>query len=138
MIREVRDAAIVNTFAQHPEIAPEIGGALDFTHAMRETAVFLFGEHGGFIYEWCAPETYEVHVMLTKAGRGKWGIEAVHRSLEMMAQRGATHIWARISARHIGLFARQAGFHEAGTRTLYHDGQPREWRIMNWRRPCLL
>jgi len=137
VIAETRDPAVVNAFANHPDIQPAIGGQqADFTGAMRETAVFLFGEHGGFIYEWCAPGTYEVHVMLTKAGRGRWGFTAVRQSLAMMAERGADHVWCRIRDRTVAVYAAIAGFRDAGEVTLYADDQPVRWRIMNWRAPC--
>lgn len=138
MIAETRDPAIINEFAAHPDIAPDICGPIDFTNAIRETAVFLFGEYGGFVYEWCAPGTYEAHVMLTKAGRGTWGFAAVRQSLEMMAAKGATHIWCRVREPHVRFFAIHAGFRDAGTQTLYHGDEPQSWPILDWRPPCPL
>lgn len=138
MIAETRDPLVVNRFAAHPDVAGHVGGPLDFSGAMRETAVYLFGEYGCFCFEWCAPRTYEIHVMLTADGRGRWGIDAVRRSLAlMMAEHGAAHIWARIKpeARHIALFARWCGFREAGDMTLYTP-EPEAWRIFEWRTQC--
>lgn len=130
-LRETRDPAVLNHFAQHPDIASEIGGPLDLTDALRETAVFLVGDHGLFCFEWCAPETYEIHVLLTKDGRGVWGFEAIHEALSAMSDR-ASHIWARVKARHIVFYARKAGFREVGEMTLCPG--PERWRIYDWRR----
>lgn len=137
MIAETHEAAVVNFFAAHPDIAPHIGGPLDFTDAMRETAVYLFGEFGGFIYEWCAPRTYEGHVMLLPQGRGKWGFEALKLSVELMAAKGAEHLWCRVKPedRHIAMFARHGGFVDAGRMTL-HRPEPATYRILSWRKPC--
>jgi len=133
VIRETRDPVLINYFAQHPEIAPEIGGPLDMTGAVRETATFLVGDHGCFCFEWCAPGTYEIHVMLTQAGRGAWGFQAVREAVASIVERGASHIWARVKpeARHIIYYALKAGFRDAGDMAL-HPG-PERWRIMNWR-----
>lgn len=137
MLEETADPAIINRFAAHPDIAPHIGGPLDFTDAIRETVVFLFGEHGGFIYEWCAPATYEGHVMLTEAGRGPWGFQALRQSIEIMSER-ADRLWCRVRPQdeHIACFARHGGFREVGELTLSTPERAR-WRILEWRKPCL-
>lgn len=137
MIAETRDPAIINHFAAHPDISPHIAGPLDFSGAIRNTAVYLFGEHGGFCYEWTAPRTYEAHVMLTEAGRGRWGREAARRSVEMMEERGASHLWARVKPgdRHVAYFARLAGFRDDGQMTLYSP-EPELWHLLSWRSPC--
>ena len=133
MIAPTRDPAILNYFANHPDIAMD----LDLTGAIRETAVFLFGDHGGFLFEWSAPDTYEVHVMITKAGRGAWGFAA---ALEARAMLGASRIWARVApdAKALAYFTRKAGFREIETRTLYAGDQPAVWRIFEWRKECPL
>lgn len=131
MIERCFDAATINSFANHPEIIDGIGGPADFTNAIRETTVFLFGEHGGFCFEWSAPDTYEVHVMLTKAGRGKWGCDAAQQALRLI---GAGRVWARIAPdnRPLQWFARHAGFREVEQRILYAGNEPAEWRIFEW------
>lgn len=139
MIAQTRDPLVLNRFAAHPDVAANIGGPLDFAGAMRETAIYYFGAHGCFCFEWCAPRTYEIHVMLTAVGRGRWGIAAVKRSLAlMMAEHGAAHVWARIKGedKHIALFARWCGFREAEEMTLYTP-EPERWRIYEWRTQCL-
>lgn len=133
MLERVTDPAILNHFSAHADIAPYVGGPIDFTNAMRETAVFLFGEHGGFIFEWCAPDTYEAHVMLTRDGRGAWGWNAAKQALEAL---GAKRVWARVDNRPLALFVRRLGFREVETRTLYPAGQPVITRIFEWRNEC--
>ena len=124
-------ADLVNWFAAHPDIAPAIGGPIDFTSAIRETTVFLFGEHGGLIFEWCAPDTYEAHIMLTKAGRGAWGIEATKEALRKL---GAGKVWARIvpDNRALAMHAVRCGFERLGIKTLYVGGEPRQYHIYEW------
>lgn len=133
MLERVTDPAIPNYFAAHPDIAPTVGGPIDFTNAIRDTAVFLFGERGGFIFEWCAPDTYEAHVMLTREGRGAWGWNAAKQALEGL---GAQRVWARVDNRPLALFVRRLGFREAETRTLYPAGEPVVTRIFEWRNEC--
>lgn len=124
-------ADLVNWFAAHPDIAPAIGGPIDFTNAIRETTVYLFGEHGGLIFEWCAPDTYEVHIMLTKAGRGAWGIEATKEALGKL---NAWRVWARIAVhnRALAIHAAICGFKRVETKTLWVGDDPHQYHIYEW------
>lgn len=135
MIFHCTDADIPNRFAAHPDIAPHIGGPIDFTQAMRETAAYFFGEHGGLIFEWCAPGIYEVHIMLTRAGRGSWGLRATQAALEQL---NADRVWARIDPmnRPLVMHAIKSGFREVETRNLYPAGEPVSYRIFEWRNAC--
>lgn len=128
-----RRADIVNWFSGHPDIAPHIGGPLDFTPAMRDTTVFMFGEHGGLIFEWCAPGVYEAHIMLTRAGRGRWGIAATKEAVRKL---GADLVWARVDPGHKALarHAALSGFARLYRKTLYVDGCPRVYDIYEWRK----
>jgi hypothetical protein len=137
-LTETRDPATINGFANHPEIRPHLGGAgvLDLSAGLTDPNVFLFGEHGGFCFTWSAPETFECHVMLTKAWRGRAGFEAGRQARTTMAQRGASHLWARIHPERaeIGLYARMIGFRDTGTTHELDAGDgPVCWRIFNWR-----
>lgn len=126
MIYETRDPAVLAGFAV------ETGqGYLDFTGAMNPANVYLFGEYGGFLYEWKGPQTYEVHAMVTASGRGRWAFKAASLAMAEMARRGATHVWARIhpDRREVAILAAMTGFREAETHTL--DGVT--YRIFNWR-----
>lgn len=142
MIAETVDAQIINGFANHPEIAPFIGGGeLDLSPGIGGLNVFLFGEHGGFCFIWSAPETYEVHVMLTKAGKGRWGIAAGRLAIRLMAKRGMTHLWGRIHPERpeVGTYGNLCGMHDTGTVHLADIGTgPVGWRIFNWRAECHL
>lgn len=132
MIARVSDPVIINHFANHPDVA----FGLDFTGAMRETAIYLFGEYGGFCFEWTAPKTYEVHVMITKAGRGRWGFAAALEARAMIAGMGAERLWARIDPAHRALvcFTARSGFREVERKVLYPG--PKEYHIYEWRDVC--
>ncbi len=120
-------------FSAHPDIAPYVDGPIDFTDAMRETAVFLFGEHGGLIFEWCAPGVYEAHIMLTREGRGAWGIAATKEALLKL---GAEHVWARIMPgnRPLMMHASLCGFRKVELRTLHDGDEPVAYQIYEWRK----
>lgn len=139
MIRPVNDPAIVNHFANHPDILPHIAGgrdSLDLTAGVTDPNVFLFGEHGGFCWIWSAPETFEGHVMLTRAGRGAWGARLIRGAVQYMADHGATHLWARIHPERpeVGIYAAQGGLRDTGTTHSADMGEgPVAWRIFNWR-----
>lgn len=130
MIQRTFDAALINSFANHPDINPALGGQqLDFSGAIRDGTVFLFGEHGGYIFEWCAPGFYEGHVMLTRPGRGAWGLNALREALAALD----ANVWARVNDRALAWFVTQAGFREVERRTLYAPAEA-EWRIFEWRK----
>lgn len=139
MIAEVFDPAIVNAFANHSSIRPFLAGGdspLDFTAGMQAPNAFLFGEHGGFCFGWMGPGTYEVHVMLSLPGKGKWGVEAGRLALRMMAERGMNHLWCRIhpDRPEIAVYARLCGLSDTGeTHELDIGDGPVRWRIFNWR-----
>jgi len=129
MIRRILDPLIINAFSAHPDIAPEIGGALDFTNAM-DGKIYLFGEHGGFCFEQTGPAEFEVHVMITKAGRGTWGFRAAKETLAMIEALGARRLWARVGTKKLAYFTHKAGFREVGEMPPY--------RIFEWRSECPL
>lgn len=137
LLCRVTDAEIINHFANHPDVLPSIGGqALDFSGAINPANVFLAGAFGAFLYEWKGPDTYEVHVMVTRAGRGAWGFAAARESMAFMARLGASHIWARIhpAKREVAIMAARSGFREWGAHTLDTGEGPVVWRIFNWRK----
>lgn len=129
------DPAVINHFANHPEIAPEIGGGkLDLSDGVRAPNVFLFGEHGGTAWMWHGPGVYEGHVMLTKAGRGKWGVEAGRAAIRYLADNGARILWARIHSAHVAVYARALGMEYTGqTIDLDVGGRMAPCRIFAWR-----
>ncbi len=138
MIAETFDASLVNAFANHPAIRPELAGGtepLDLSQGVRPPNVFHFGEHGGILWTWSAPETFEAHVMLTPAGRGKWGVAAGRESIRRMSAR-ASHLWCRVHPERpeIGVYASLCGMADTGqTHELDIGDGPVAWRIFNWR-----
>lgn len=135
LLQRVTEAAQVNEFASHPDILPAIGGVpIDFTGAMNPANVFLIGAFGAFCYEWKGPETYEVHVMISNAGRGPWCFAAAREAMAFMADHGATRVWARIhpDRREVAILAARSGFREWGSHTLDIGNGPVVWRIFDW------
>lgn len=117
----------VNALANHPAIRPTIGGKgiLDLTPILENPLnIALLGDHGGFVYVWCAPATYEVHTMVREEGRGKWALEAARLSLDsIFDMHGARHVWTRVSLAHphVRAFAVAAGMEACGT-AKFDDG----------------
>lgn len=139
----IADAAFVNHFANHPEIRPGVGGVahgeIDLSSAVREPNVFLFGEHGGICWLWSAPDTFEAHTMITKAGRGGWALDAAKQAIRHMQELGAVQLWTRVHPdhRHTAIFTMRAGLKECGTHELDIGDGPVTWRLFNWRHKCL-
>lgn len=118
---------IPNQFSAHPDIAPQVGGPIDFTGATQ--CLHIYGEHGGFTFDPTGPNEYEVHAMFTKAGRGRWALEAARQTLEMMDQCGTRRIWARVDTPELAQFTRRAGFTEI-------ESTLPDYRIFERRNPC--
>lgn len=117
MIREVTDLAVLNAFSARPDIAPHVGGALDFSGVDRANTVLLEGAFGCFLFERTGPNEYETHVMIASPGRGPWGFAAGMAARAEMARRGAVRLWARIDPdnRPLVAFTRRSGFRKCGT-----------------------
>lgn len=139
-LQRTYDAALVNSFANHPDIRPELAGSgpLDLAPAMRGANVYLFGEHGGLVFSWSAPRTYETHVVITKAGRGRWGFDAAREAVGAMIAAGAEHLWCRVHPDRldVALFALKTGYRECGTDVLDLGEGPVAWRLFEWRLEC--
>lgn len=138
---QTRDIELINRFANHPEIRPFIGGSgdLDLSGAAHDPHVALFGEHGGFVLTWTAPETYEVHTLIEPAGRGQWAFDFARDAVAFMVGQGASHLWTRIHPqhRHTALFTRKMGFRPCGTvMTSFFGETPEPYNLFNWRMPC--
>lgn len=135
-----RDADLINRYANHPEIRPYIGGVgeLDLSNATFDPHFALFGEHGGFVLTWTAPETYEVHTLIAPEGRGQWAFDFAKKSIAYMVGKGATHLWTRIHPqhRHTALFTRKMGFRPCGAVLTDFGGGPENYNLFNWRMPC--
>jgi len=124
MLAETHDPRVPGMWSAHPDIAPHVGGPLDFSGAGHAT--YLTGGFGCFAFEPQGPGRFEGHVMLTRPGRGKWGLAALRFALTYMAERGASLIWCRIPHRAAAIFARKAGF--TPSRPLADETPTMEWR----------
>lgn len=134
-------ALAVNALVNHPEIRPFAGGdprvALDLADAVEnDRNVFLMGEHGGFIFTWCAPACFEGHAMVRSPGRGKWGAAAARNAIEHMAnEHGARHLWCRIQPerREVRSFVCAAGFTPCGQDVFDIGAGPQVFNLYEWR-----
>lgn len=137
MIAPCRDPAIINSFANHPEIRPFIGGEgdLDLTSITIDPNVALFGEHGGFCLSWTAPGTYEVHTMIVKQGRGRWALEAAREGIDHLVSIGVHHLWTRVhpEARNVERFTRSMGMVPCGVLATDFGQGPINYNLFNWR-----
>jgi hypothetical protein len=134
------DADRLNSLVNHPSIRPFVGGKgeLDLTRAVGlDCNYFLEGEHGGFFFEWSAPDTHEVHTFILPEGRGVWAFEFALSARAYMA--GVTeHLWTRVPVadRHTRIFTLKAGFRRCGEQSLdFGDGDV-AYELFNWRRGC--
>lgn len=137
------DAETINALVNHPKIRPDVGGDgeswLDLAEVVAaDRNVALIGEHGGFVYTWTAPETYEVHTFILPTGRGAQAYSMARESLDWMADHGARHIWTRVARghRHTRLFTLKAGFKPCGEHTLDLGAGPVLFDLFNRRLPC--
>lgn len=135
-----RDAGLINSYANHPDIRPFIGGAgeLDLAAVTDDPHVAIFGEHGGFALSWTAPGTYEVHTMITQEGRGQWAFDAAKEAIAYMVGIGAVHLWTRVhpAHRHTAIFTRKMGFKPCGAVLTNFGGTPEIYNLFQWRMPC--
>lgn len=144
MIHRSFDAERLNQLANNPIIRPYLGGdpetELDLTDFVNEPKnVVLLGEHGGFLFAWTAPYTFEVHVMLLPEGRGSNGYQLALEALARIQEFGAGHIWARIRPeyKHLRHFTRAAGFTPCGIDVLDLGTGPVTYNLFHWRKcPC--
>jgi hypothetical protein len=139
MIR-TRDADLINGFANHPEIRPFIGGVgeLDLSAATRDPHFALAGGYGCFVLTWTAPETYEVHTLITPEGRGQWAFAFARDCIAYMVGQGASHLWTRVHPkhRHTAIFTRKVGFKPCGQVLTSFGEAPEIYNLYNWRMPC--
>jgi len=131
----------INALANHPLIRPEIGGdpklPLDLTDVIDcDRNVCLMGEHGGFVYIWTGPNSYEVHTIIGENGRGKWALDAARESLAQMADNhGARHIWTRVAAsqRNVRAFTIAAGLKPCGQDVFDFGNGSTVYNMYEWR-----
>lgn len=135
-----KDAAVINHYANHPDIRPFIGGdgELDLSNAIYDPHVALFGEFGGFVFSWTAPETYEVHTLIAPEGRGQWAFDFAKLAIVHMVSIGASHLWTRVKPehRHTAIFTRKMGFKPCGQVLTDFGFGAETYNLYDWRMPC--
>jgi hypothetical protein len=134
----------LNALANHPAIRPTCGGdgksLIDlsaFVADRRNHAVAW--ERGAFLFQWSAPQTYEVHIMVLPEGRGRAAYAKWFDARAYMASHGAERLWARVepgmkALRH---YTRSAGLVRCGTDILDIGFGPVAYLLYQWKKPCL-
>lgn len=112
------DVGRINELANHPDVAPLLGGeAFDFTAAVASPQN-IFLDHGGgvAICEWSAPRVWECHLMFDPDCRGRQAIAAASAMRDFMFEHHADMLWGRpdVSNRAARWHIRQLGFRNAG------------------------
>jgi hypothetical protein len=116
------DALRLNELANHPDIRPTCGGdgksPLDLTDfvADRKNHAVVW-DRGAFMFQWSAPQTYEVHIMVEPEGRGRNAYRMALAGIAYIVAQGAERLWARIakSAKALRHYTAQAGFVKCGS-----------------------
>ncbi len=95
------------------------GIQMDVEPVMRAGSIIFTNGVGAVSFTPTVPGQFEGHMFFLPEGRGKKAIDAVIESCEMMFDRGAEKITARIpvSYKSSRLLTRRAGFKSAGTGT---------------------
>lgn len=83
MIAETWDYTRIAEVANHPAIQPWVGGgSLCFLDAVNDrNNIFLFGEHGGFVFRNVNGRIFDAHSMVLPKGRGSWAMQAADAAL---------------------------------------------------------
>lgn len=135
------DAARLNELANHPQIRPTCGGDgqshLDLTpFVLNPKNHAMVWDHGAFLFQWTAPDTYEVHIMVEPEGRGEDAYRMAKAGIDYMIEQGAERLWARISSRMVRHYTAQSGFTKCGTDTLDIGFGPVTYDLFQWKKPC--
>lgn len=134
------DALRLNQLANHPDIRPTCGGdgksPLDlgpFVADPRNHAVVW--DRGAFMFQWSAPQTYEVHIMVEPEGRGRNAYRMALAGIAYIVAHGAERLWARIAQGMKALrhYTVAAGFTHCGTDTLDIGFGPVTYDLYQWK-----
>lgn len=123
MLAESSDIAAINAVINHPAVRPYVGapdaGPLDITPLVKPENLLLFGEHGGFLLQWSAPWTREVHTFMLPSGRGKWAEAAAREGIGIAYERATRVLWTKIPRKwpHIRNYAARMGMAATGETT---------------------
>jgi hypothetical protein len=120
-LTRLHGTAFLNELANHPRVRPTCGTDgreyLDFTPFVSDPRNHAVAwEHGAFMFDWTAPHTYEVHVMVHPDGRGPDAYRMAKAGIAYIVAEGADRIWARIARDDMALrhYTRTAGFERCG------------------------
>jgi hypothetical protein len=137
------DANRLNALVNHPAIRPTCGGDgesfIDLsTFLAKPKNHAVVWNHGGFLFEWTAPQTYEVHAMILPEGRGRLAYRKAFHGIQYILSHGAERLWARVAEGHEGLrhYTRAAGFKHCGIDVLDIGFGPVAYDLYQWRKPC--
>jgi hypothetical protein len=143
MIGRTFNPKLINGIVNDPSIRPHIGGdvmqPLDLTAFIdNQDNVALVGEHGALLWNWTAPNCFEVHTGILKEGRGAWAAAFAKAGVQWMREYGALHLWTRVlpDAVHVRRFTLKAGFKPAGQNALDWGQGPVIYDLFDWRAPC--
>jgi hypothetical protein len=129
--------AFLNELANDPRIRPMCGGdgPLDFSAFVANPKNHaLAWNHGAFLFLWTAPQTYEVHIMVSPEGRGREAYHMAHVGISYITAFGANHLWARVRKGDVALrhYTAQAGFEHCGTDVV----DDVVYDLYQWRKRC--
>jgi hypothetical protein len=135
--------AFVNELANHPSIRPTCGGdgksTLDLAPFLDNplNRAFIW-DLGCFLFQWSAPETFEVHAMILPEGRGPEGYRMAGEGIAYIVGEGAERLWARVEKGDNALrhYTTQAGFTACGTASYDMGFGPVECDLYQWKKPC--
>lgn len=137
------DAERLNALANHPAVRPTCGGdgrsPIDLSAFVADPKNHVLGwEHGAFLFQWSAPETYEVHMMVLPEGRGREAYRMAREGIDYITAAGAERLWARVGRDMTALrhYTAQAGFERCGTDILDIGFGPVSYDLYQWKKPC--
>jgi len=139
-----RPYAFINALANHPSMRPTIGGdgksKLDLTNFLDNPRNRSFAwDCGCFLFEWSAPQTFEVHALILPEGRGPEAYRKAAEGIEYIVSEGCERLWARVPKGDDALkhYTVAAGFAHCGEGSFEIVGVgPREYDLYQWTKPC--
>lgn len=122
MIYRATDARLHNRIANDPLVKPLLGynqGRTDFTPLLDHPEAYVLlsdGKGAAAIFEWSAPDVWQVHVMVLPEYRGLAAVRAAHEMIDFMFMSGAKMLWGMTPIAHKPalMFNRLIGAEPAG------------------------
>jgi hypothetical protein len=142
-VKRCTDTQRLNEIANHPDIRPTCGGDgksyLDLAPFVANPLNrAMLWDHGAFLFQWSAPQTYEVHIMVEPEGRGRDAYRMAARGIDYICSQGAERLWARVAqnANALRHYTAQAGFAKCGAQTLDIGFGPVTYDLFQWKKKC--